>query len=99
MVMALGAGKPLTEKDLSQIIHEIVRILQFLVPDRRRAYDLVAVGRQDFTGELVVWLVLGDTVANPFMEGESAGSARVVAAPLDAEHIGPLVREIVGVLW
>src|SRR5437773_2268242 len=58
----------------------------------------ITAGRQDFAGELIVRLVLGDAVADPAMEGEGAEGAGRILAALHAQDVGPFVREEVAVL-
>ena len=72
MMMALGAGDAQAEEHLGGVIDELLRVLQFLVPHRRRGLRFVAGRGQDFADELIVRLVLGDRFANPAVEREGA---------------------------
>src|SRR5207302_1356653 len=89
MMMALGAGEPLAEEDLGQIVDELLRRLDLLVPDGRRAAELVAGGRQEGADEGIVGEIRGDRLADPLVEREGAEGAVRLATALDAQDVGP----------
>jgi len=59
---------------------------------------LVAIGGQDFTGELIVRLIGGHGFADPLVEGKRGRTSGLVAAALDPEDVGPFVGEEIAVL-
>ena len=96
--MALGTRHAQAKKHLGGVVHELLSVLELLVPDGRRRLDLIADCAEDLAGELVVRLVGGDRLADPLVEGERAVSPAGLLAALDAEDVGPLVGEVVAVV-
>ncbi len=100
MVVALGTLHARAEEHLRDVIDELVRRLDVLVPHGRRALRLVADGPDDRADEFVIRPVHRQRLADPFVEHEGAESPALVllVAALDAQHVGPLVSEQVTVL-
>src|SRR5262249_34057946 len=68
VMVALGAGHADAEEKLGGVVDELLGLLQIAIPDRRRRFRLVADRREDFAGELIVRLVLGNALADPVVE-------------------------------
>ena len=100
MVVALGTLNSHPEKSLRDRL-DIIRLCPHIaIPDRGRVGFLATRRGENGGRELVVRHVRGDAVANPGREQGRAVAlfrSRVAAATV-AQNIGPLEREVTGVL-
>src|SRR5438309_1496649 len=59
VMVALSTGETQAEEYLGRVVHELLRVLQLLIPNGGGRFDLVADRPEDFTSEFVIWPVLG----------------------------------------
>ena len=96
MMMALGTFQPRAEKDLAEHRGEVRGLAAIPVHHGRAVAMIRAFREEDFTRELVVRLVLPETLAQPLIEDEDALHANAVG--IRTQQVGPLVRPVIGVL-
>ena len=97
VVVALVAVEACGQKKVRCVLHDRVRFTQNLVVRGGRVVLVRAAGGDHFVGELVVWRVAGDLVANPFAELRRALGAEELAVHL--QQVGPLVCPVVDVVF
>ena len=99
VVVALGAGEPQAEEHLGGVVHELLGLLQLLVPDRRRALasrrrSPPRMSRTNSSYGLSSAIASRIQAWNANVPVARSGWLRA----LHAQDVGPLVGEVVGVL-
>src|SRR5439155_17712532 len=96
VMMATGAFETRAEEELAEQRGQVSRLAAVTINDRGTIAMVRALGKEDFTHELVVRLVLPETLPQPLVESEHAFHADAIG--VGAQQIAPLVRPVIGVL-